>query len=57
MVARGTFRPGRLVEQTVDVGSINDVLNRMTDFKTNGFNITTSWKAAALPMAPTAAHA
>lgn len=57
MVARGAFRPERLVEETVDVGTVNDVLNRMTDYKTNGFNIITSWKAAALPMAPTAAHA
>ncbi len=57
MVARGAFRPERLVEETVDVGSVNDVLNRMTDYKTNGFNIITSWKAAAIPMAPTAAHA
>jgi len=57
MVASGAFRPERLVEQTVDVGSINDVLNRMTDYKTNGFNIITTWKAAAKPMAPTAAHA
>ena len=57
MVASGAFRPERIVEQTVDVGTVNDVLNKMTDYKTNGFNVITSWKASAKPAASATAHA
>jgi alcohol dehydrogenase, propanol-preferring len=46
MVASGALKPERLVEGTIDVGHVNDVLNRMTDYQTSGFNVITSWSAA-----------
>jgi propanol-preferring alcohol dehydrogenase len=47
MVASGALSPERLVERSVDVGEVNDVLERMTSYQTNGFNVITSWSAAA----------
>jgi alcohol dehydrogenase, propanol-preferring len=46
MVASGALKPERLVESTVDVGDVNGVLTRMSDFRTTGFNVITSWTAA-----------
>jgi D-arabinose 1-dehydrogenase-like Zn-dependent alcohol dehydrogenase len=46
MVASGALQPERLVESTVDVGGVNGVLTRMSDFRTSGFNVITSWTAA-----------
>jgi D-arabinose 1-dehydrogenase-like Zn-dependent alcohol dehydrogenase len=46
MVASGALQPERLVESTVDVGDVNGVLTRMSDFRTSGFNVITSWTAA-----------
>ncbi|OFW11816.1 MAG: hypothetical protein A3H96_27215 [Acidobacteria bacterium RIFCSPLOWO2_02_FULL_67_36] len=51
MVATGALHPERLVESLVDVSSVTDVLNRMTEYRTNGFNVITSWTAAARPAA------
>jgi len=31
----------------VDVGSVNDVLNRMSTYQTHGSTVITSWSAAA----------
>jgi propanol-preferring alcohol dehydrogenase len=47
MVASGALSPERLVERQVDVGDVNDVLERMTSYQTSGFNVITSWAAAA----------
>ena len=47
MVAAGALRPERLVERTLDVNDADDVLNRMTDYRTSGFSVITSWTAAA----------
>jgi alcohol dehydrogenase, propanol-preferring len=49
MVASGALKPERLVESSVDVGDVNGILNRMSDFQTTGFNVITSW--AAVPAA------
>jgi alcohol dehydrogenase, propanol-preferring len=49
MVASKALKPQRLVESTIDVGQVNDVLNRMTDYSTSGFNVITSWTAAVEP--------
>jgi D-arabinose 1-dehydrogenase-like Zn-dependent alcohol dehydrogenase len=46
MVASGLLKPERLLEKTIDVGGVNDVLGRMTDYKTSGFNIITSWASS-----------
>ena len=43
MVASGALKPERLVEKKIGVGDVNGVLNCMTDYKTSGFNIITSW--------------
>jgi threonine dehydrogenase-like Zn-dependent dehydrogenase len=45
MVASGALKPERLLEKKIDVGDVNGVLNRMTDYNTSGFNVITSWKA------------
>ena len=46
MVASGALKPERLLEKKIDVGDVNGVLNRMTDYQTSGFNVITSWKTA-----------
>ena len=50
MVASGALAPERLVERSVDVGDVNDVLQRMTTYQTIGFNVITSWAADATPL-------
>ena len=47
MVASGALKPERLLEKKIDVGGVNDVLGRMTDYRTSGFNVITSWAASA----------
>jgi propanol-preferring alcohol dehydrogenase len=47
MVVSGALQPERLLEKKIDVGGVNDVLARMTDYKTSGFNIITSWAASS----------
>ncbi len=47
MVASGALKPERLLEKKIDVGGVNDVLGRMTDYNTSGFNVITSWAASA----------
>jgi len=49
MVASGALKPERLLEKKIDVGDVNGVLNRMTDYQTSGFNVITSWKSAMVP--------
>lgn len=46
MVASGALKPERLVQRSVDIGSVNRILTGMTDYKTTGFNVITSWAAA-----------
>jgi alcohol dehydrogenase, propanol-preferring len=48
MVASGALKPERLVADTVDIGQVNDVLDRMTEYRTSGFNVITSWSAKAV---------
>ena len=43
LVVQGKLKPNRLVEQTISVEGVNDVLNAMTDYKTRGFSIINSW--------------
>ncbi len=43
MVASGALQPRRLVERRVDISGVNDVLTRLTDYRTSGFNVITSW--------------
>jgi len=43
LVACGKLTPNRLVEKTIAVTGVNDVLNAMTDYKTQGFNVINSW--------------
>jgi hypothetical protein len=45
MVASGALKPERLLEKKIDVGDVNGVLNRMTDYQTSGFNVIMSWRA------------
>ncbi len=52
MVARGTLKPELLLEKEVDVGDVNGVLTRMTDFNTSGFNVITSWTAVPVRSTP-----
>lgn len=47
MVASGALKPDRLIDRSVDIGGVNEVLTRMSDYRTSGFNVITSWSAAA----------
>ena len=43
LVVQGKLKPNRLVDKTISVEGVNDVLNAMTDYKTRGFSIINSW--------------
>jgi len=43
LVTGGKLTPNRLVEQTIPVTGVNEVLNAMTDYNTQGFVIINSW--------------
>lgn len=47
MVSSGKLQPSRLMTDSVSVAGVNDVLARMSDFRTLGFNIITSWAVEA----------
>ena len=39
----GKLTPNRLVEKTIPVTGVNEVLNAMTDYNTQGFVVINSW--------------
>jgi len=43
LVAQGRLDPQALIEREVGLGDVNEVFNRMTEFKTKGFNIITTF--------------
>ena len=43
MVESSQLNPNRLVERTIAVEEVNTVLSAMTDYRTHGFNVITSW--------------
>jgi D-arabinose 1-dehydrogenase-like Zn-dependent alcohol dehydrogenase len=44
MIAAGQLNPSRLVSERVDASQVTRVFNEMTEFKTLGFHVITSWK-------------
>lgn len=43
LVAEGRLNPQELIEREVGIGDVNDVFKNMSEFKTKGFNIITSF--------------
>jgi D-arabinose 1-dehydrogenase-like Zn-dependent alcohol dehydrogenase len=41
LVAQGRLQPKKLVEREIALDEVNDVFNRMTDFRTQGLNVVT----------------
>ncbi len=46
LVAAGQLNPSRLVTETIDASDITRVFDEMSDYKTRGFHVITSWKGA-----------
>jgi len=40
---KGQLNPSRLVTETIDASEITKVLEEMTDSRTRGFHVITSW--------------
>jgi D-arabinose 1-dehydrogenase-like Zn-dependent alcohol dehydrogenase len=48
LIASGRLNPSRLVSETIDASQINRVFSEMSDYKTRGFHVITSWTGAAV---------
>ena len=49
LAASGRLNPSRLVSETIEASHINRVFSEMSDYKTRGFHVITSWTGAAGP--------
>jgi alcohol dehydrogenase len=48
LIAFGGLNPSRLVSETIDASQINRVFSEMSDYKTRGFHVITSWTGAGV---------
>ena len=48
LFASGWLNPSRLVCEIIDASQINRVFSEMSDYKTRGFHVITSWTGAAV---------
>jgi threonine dehydrogenase-like Zn-dependent dehydrogenase len=48
LIASGRPNPSRLVSETIEASQINRVFSEMSDYKTRGFHVITSWTGAAV---------